>query len=126
MEGNLMKRLRRRAGTMEYLQEQHDLVVLKPEEYRGQWQDYFNNDQPIYVELGMGKGKFITEMSAMYPEINFIGIDLYDELVRKASEKALDSAGEDVEGGSSSQTRNLALALYNIEKLENVFASGEI
>ena len=60
----------------------------------------------------MGKGRFITEMSRKYPDINFIGIDMYDELIRKAAEK--------------SDAPNLAFALVNIEKIEQVFADHEI
>jgi tRNA (guanine-N7-)-methyltransferase len=117
-----MKRLRRRPGTKDFLMEQKDLVVLEPDTYKGKWCDFFGNDHPIYVELGMGKGKFITEMSTMYPDINFIGIDLYDELIRKASEKARGLT----ENEETYNPRNLALVLYNIEQLEKVFTEGEV
>ncbi len=108
-----MKRLRRRSGTKQYLMEQKQLVVLQPDQYKGKWSEFFGNEHPIHVELGMGKGKFITEMSELYPHINFIGIDLYDELIRKASEKVTSST-------------NLALVLFNIEQLEKVFDEAEV
>lgn len=117
-----MTRLRRRHGTREFLEEQEDLVVLQPEQHRGHWSELFENDRPIYVELGMGKGEFITQMSSMYPEINFIGIDLYDELIRKAAEKAIQTDG----AGDSVVPDNLYLVMCNIEKIEQVFAEGEV
>ncbi|CAH0122026.1 MULTISPECIES: tRNA (guanosine(46)-N7)-methyltransferase TrmB [unclassified Paenibacillus] len=115
-------RLRGRKGIRESLERQRDLVVLEPHLYKGRWNEFFGNDRPIYVELGMGKGQFISLMSAKYPETNFIGIDMYDELVRRASEKARAAAAETGEERPS----NLALARANIETIEEIFAPGEI
>lgn len=115
-------RLRGRKGIREALEQQQDLVVLDPEPYRGKWNLFFGNERPIYVELGMGKGRFISEMSVRYPEINFIGVDMYDELVRRASEKAQAAWGEKPEG----RPRNLALVRYNIQDIEQMFADHEI
>ena len=42
-------------------------------DYKGIWNNYFKNDNPIYIEIGMGKGKFIIENAIKYPDINFIG-----------------------------------------------------
>jgi tRNA (guanine-N7-)-methyltransferase len=117
-------RLRRRSGTKLALQ-QDDLVVLQPKEWRGRWHERFGNQQPIHVELGMGKGRFINEMSMRHPEWNFIGIDRYDELLRRASEKAVETRKE-----SFTETRNkpnnLILVLGNIETIEEMFAPAEI
>jgi tRNA (guanine-N7-)-methyltransferase len=112
-------RLRRKAGTKEFLSRHQDMVVLNPREYRGRWRDFFGNGRPIHVELGMGKGKFISEMSVRHPDTNFIGIDLHDELLRRACERAVMVRGE-------SGAPNLCLALGNIEYLEEMFAPGEV
>ena len=58
-------------------------LVKNPKEYRGKWHEYFKNDNPIYIEIGMGKGKFIRENAKRYPNINFIGIEKYDSVVAK-------------------------------------------
>lgn len=115
-------RLRGRKGIRESLEQQKDLVVLEPHAYKGKWREFFGNDRPIYVELGMGKGQFVSRMSAKYPEANFIGVDMYDELVRRASEKARAVWAEQ---GMDSPP-NVALARANIETLEEIFAPGEI
>ena len=47
------------------------IVIKNPEDYRGKWQEFFNNTNPIYIEIGMGKGKFILENAKKYPNINF-------------------------------------------------------
>lgn len=71
-------RLRGRKGIRENLEQQVDLVVLEPKQHKGKWSELFGNDHPIFVEFGMGKGQFISQMSYKYPEFNFIGIDMYD------------------------------------------------
>ncbi|WP_160042451.1 tRNA (guanosine(46)-N7)-methyltransferase TrmB [Paenibacillus sp. USDA918EY] len=115
-------RLRGRKGIRENLEAQAGFVILDPRSHKGKWHALFGNDRPIYVELGMGKGQFISQMSFRYPDINFIGIDMYDELIRRASEKArLAWSERDVE-----TPPNLRLALANVEFLEDVFAEGEI
>lgn len=115
-------RLRGRKGIRETIERQHDLVVLNPAEWKGRWAERFGNDKPIYVELGMGKGKFISEMSLLHPEANFIGVDMYDELIRRASDKARTAAGRE-DGGAPD---NLALALFNIEHIADMFDEGEL
>ena len=80
-------RLRGRKGIRENLEQQEDLVVLDPGQYRGKWASLFGNDLPIHVEFGMGKGQFISQMSYKHQQVNFIGVDMYDELIRRASEK---------------------------------------
>lgn len=123
-------RLRRRKGTWDWLHGQRELVVLEPGNYKGTWSEYFGNTHPIHVELGMGKGQFVTEMSMKYPHVNFIGIDLYDELIRKAAEKAKqrwsqeNPAEDDSDPGDGPP--NLAVVLLNIEKISEVFATDEV
>ena len=115
-------RLRGRKGIRENLEQQVDLVVLDPKQHKGKWSELFGNDHPIFVEFGMGKGQFISQMSYKYPEFNFIGIDMYDELVRRASEKARNAWSQaDVE-----TPPNLKLALANIEQIEEVFEPEEL
>ena len=88
-------RLRGVKGIREALEQQPDLVVLNPKDYKGNWsENFFKNNYPIHVELGMGKGKFISELSLLNPNINYIGVDMYDELIRKASIKARRSREE--------------------------------
>ncbi|AFH59750.1 tRNA (guanosine(46)-N7)-methyltransferase TrmB [Paenibacillus caseinilyticus] len=114
-------RLRGRKGIKEALEAQPELVVLEPEMYKGKWSEAFGNDRPIHVEFGMGKGRFISQLSALNPEINYIGVDMYDELIRRGSEKAKESREE--HGGDLS---NLRLVRFNIEHIENMFEAGEI
>ena len=56
-------------------------------EYIGKWNEVFNNSNPIYIEIGMGKGKFIIENALKYPNINFIGIEKFDSILALALKK---------------------------------------
>lgn len=51
-------------------------VIKKPENYKGKWNVLFNNNNPICLELGMGRGSFIIEMAKLHPNINYIGLEL--------------------------------------------------
>lgn len=64
-----------------------ELVISKPEQYKGKWEQVFHNEHPIYIEIGMGKGDFIRENALKYPYINFIGIEKYDSIMALAIKK---------------------------------------
>lgn len=115
-------RLRGRKGIRESLEQQQELVILDPRQYKGKWSELFGNDYPIHVEFGMGKGQFISQMSHKHQNINFIGVDMYDELIRRGTEKAAAAWAE--EGVDTPP--NLKLALANVEYAEEVFAPGEL
>ena len=53
-------------------------------EHRGQWHAFFENDHPIHIEIGMGKGKFLMDLAALHPEINYIGIERYTSVLLRA------------------------------------------
>lgn len=59
-------------------------------DYKGKWSELFGNNNPIYIEIGMGKGKFIIENAVMYPDINFIGIEKFDSVICKGLQKIPD------------------------------------
>lgn len=115
-------RLRRRAGTMEALLQQPDLYVEDAKAFKGRWHEFFGNKQPLHVELGMGKGRFISGMCARHPEWNFIGIDMKEELLMQASDKAR-AAWQEV---AQLAPPNLALTLFNIEYVLDLFEQGEV
>ena len=62
-------------------------LIKNPEEYIGKWDQLFEKKQPIYIEIGMGKGKFLIENAIKYPDINFIEIEKYDSVVAKSLPK---------------------------------------
>ena len=62
-------------------------VIKNPEQYIGKYKELFNNDNPINIEIGMGKGDFIIGMAKKYPNTNFIGIEKYESVMVRAVEK---------------------------------------
>lgn len=62
-------------------------VIQKPQEYRGKWNTFFENENPLHIEIGMGKGKFIHTLAAQNPHINYIGIEMYSSVLYRAIEK---------------------------------------
>jgi len=62
-------------------------VIQDPTSYSGKFEKIFNNDNPIHIEIGMGKGDFIIGKALKYPNINFIGVEKYDSVLVRAIEK---------------------------------------
>ena len=79
-------RLRNVPGSRETIAE-HKLCILEEQPQAGKWQTIFGNDHPIYIEVGMGKGQFITTLAHQNPEINYIGIEKYSSVLVRALEK---------------------------------------
>lgn len=63
------------------------ILVTNLENCKGNWSNIFGNSNPIYIEIGMGKGKFIIENAINFPDINFIGIEKYDSVLASALKK---------------------------------------
>ena len=109
-------RLRNKPWAEDYLNEHQDLVVPNPEDYKGRWNELFGNDNPVHIEVGTGKGQFITGMAQANPDINYIGIELFDSVIVIAAKKAVDAG----------QPSNLRLLNVNGSKLEEYFAKGDV
>lgn len=85
-------------------------IIQNPEEYKGKFQTLFKNDNQIHLEIGMGKGDFIIGMAKKYPNINFIGIERFDSVILRATQKL-----EDIE------LPNLKLIRFDATEIENIF-----
>jgi len=79
-------RLRRVKNAKEILSE-CPFVIDNAKEYKGKYQSLFANNNPIHIEIGMGKGKFLLNMALENPDINFIGLEKYDSILVRAIEK---------------------------------------
>ncbi len=62
-------------------------LIRNSSDYLGKWKELFNNSNPIYIEIGMGKGDFLIENAIKNPDINFIGIEKFDSVIARACEK---------------------------------------
>ena len=82
-------RVRKRSGAEELIASYPQYVVDEPQKWKGRWTERFGNDQPIHIEIGMGKGQFIFGMAKAHPEINYIGIDMQTSVVSFALDKLI-------------------------------------
>ena len=85
-------------------------VVVRPEEFKGKFKTLFQNANPIHLEIGMGKGDFIINMALKYPEINFIGIEKFDSVLLRATEKL-----------EEKDIKNLKLIRFDATEIKNIF-----
>ena len=79
-------------------------------EYKGRWSKLFDNNNPIYIEIGMGKGDFIIENALRYKDINFIGVEKFDSVIVRAIQKS-----------NELELDNLKIVRIDANKLEEVF-----
>lgn len=108
-------RLRKIKNATEKLMQYTDVVCFTPQDNKGKWKSVFGNENPIYLEIGMGKGKFLTENAERHPDINYIGLEMSESIVLKAARKIREQ-----------NLRNLILLNINAATLPDVFADGEI
>jgi len=108
-------RVRNRKGATELLEANPQYVILNPEDAKGKWHKIFGNDHPIHIEVGSGKGAFITGMAKANPEINYIGIDIQKSVLSYALDKVLEA-----------DVPNIKLLWVDGDSLTNYFEDGEI
>ena len=107
-------RLRNVPGSREAIEES-EFTVNNPEEYKGKWKEIFKNNNPVRIEIGMGKGKFITRLALENPDINYVGIEKYSSVLIRALEKRQEL-----------EIDNLMFIRMDAENIEDVFAPGEV
>ncbi|MEY8426925.1 tRNA (guanosine(46)-N7)-methyltransferase TrmB [Lachnospiraceae bacterium 46-15] len=91
-------------------------VVQEPEAWKGKWGEIFGNDNPVHIEVGMGKGQFVTEMALRYPNINYVGIERYTSVLLRALQKR-----EKME-----EIPNLYYLCIDARDLPDIFAPDEV
>lgn len=107
-------RLRNIKGSREMIAESEH-VIPNPECYKGRWKELFKNDNPIHIEIGMGKGQFLMRQAAKNPNINFIGIEKFDSVLVRALEKR-----------KQEELNNIYFLRFDAQELLNIFAREEI
>jgi len=127
-------RLRRKPWVDAALEEYSDIVVIKEipfgvpeqpgsslekrnahEHRKGQWHEVFGRKAPLYVELGTGKGQFISELAEKNPSINFIGIEAQQDVLYYAAQKVREKG-----------LTNVRLLVFDINHVLDIFAPGEV
>lgn len=96
---------------------QSPYTVTEPEKHRGCWNQLFGNANPIQIEIGMGKGRFITTLARQNPKINYIGIERYSSVLLRAIQRMEEQEQE---------ISNLHFLCVDAAKIEDYFEKEEI
>ena len=115
MEENM--RLRNVKGSREMIAA-YEGVINKPQELKGKWAKEFGNNNPIHVEIGMGKGKFISTLAAMNKDINYVGIEKYSSVLIRAVQREENSEEE--------RPSNLRFIRFDAEYITDIFSENEV
>lgn len=110
-------RIRNKSWTKGEL-EKSPIFIRNAEEYKGKWQEVFNNNNPIHIELGCGKGYFVKEAMLQNQHINYIAIDLIDTILGIANRNILEKA-------EGKPIKNLVLTRYDIEEINNILSKED-
>lgn len=95
--------------------EQSVYCVKEPEAHKGCWQKAFETTQPLHIEIGMGKGRFIMDLAAANPDINYLGIERYSSVLLRALQKM-----------EQNPLPNLRFICMDAADVADVFAPGEV
>lgn len=107
-------RLRHIRGAEETIAES-PYVIQNPPENKGRWSRVFGNTNPIEIEVGMGKGRFIMELAAAHPDINYIGIERYSSVLLRGLEKR-----------AGLELNNIFFMCIDAKDMADIFAPGEV
>ena len=107
-------RLRHIRGAEETIAES-PYVIQEPELHKGSWNQVFGNDNPIQIEVGMGKGRFIMELAKQNPDINYIGIERYSSVLLRGLQKR-----------AQLELNNIYFMCIDAKTLPDIFAPCEV
>jgi tRNA (guanine-N7-)-methyltransferase len=94
---------------------QFENVLEYPSDMKGKWKDFFKNEHPVTLELACGKGEYSVGLGRLYPERNFIGIDIKGNRIWRGAKTALDEG-----------LTNVAFLRSHIDKITDYFEPGEV
>ncbi len=107
-------RLRNITGS-EKIIETNKYVIQKPKDMKSNWRNVFDKKGPLHIEIGMGKGQFITTMAKLYPNINYVGIEKYSSVLIRAIQKI-----------EEDYIPNLRFLCIDATELTEIFEKGEV
>lgn len=107
-------RMRNKPWADDFLRENFDVVIPEPEKLKGKWRTVFPANQPLHIEVGTGKGQFITGMAKKNQDINYIGIELAKSVIVTAAKKVKEL-----------ELENVKMININAAALTDIFEEGE-
>lgn len=89
--------------------------IQEPASHKGSWKDIFQNDHPIQIEIGMGKGQFLMQLAKEHPDINYVGIERYSSVLLRALQKM-----------DAEPLENIRFLCMDASTITEIFEKGEI
>ena len=115
LEKERVMRLRNKPGAKEAIAAHPHYILTDGTDYKGRWQERFETNQPLHIEVGSGKGQFVVNMAKAHPTINYIGIEVQQNAIISILEKQMEE-----------QLPNLQLLLVDGAELTDIFDEGEV
>lgn len=113
-KGRIIMRLRNIPGA-DAVVSNSPYCISNPMELKGKWQSFLGSIQPIHIEIGMGKGRFLMDMAQAHPDIQYIGIERYTSVLLRAVQKMDELA-----------LNNVHFICEDAKNLPDIFAKDEI
>lgn len=109
-------RLRKRPETHEKMIKFSEFYLINDSVHKkGDWQSVFGNENPIHLEIGCGKGQFVLGLAALNPEVNYVAMELHEEVIAQALKKA-----------TKTELKNVRFIRENANRVDELFAKGEV
>ncbi|MCQ6274429.1 tRNA (guanosine(46)-N7)-methyltransferase TrmB [Bacillus sp. V3B] len=108
-------RLRHKPWAKDKIQQYPQYVISNPEQLKGKWGSVYEKDQPVHIEIGMGKGRFVTEMARSNPDINYLGVELQESVIVSALDRLIEA-----------ELPNVKLLNADAANLPLYFSKGEV
>lgn len=110
-------RARYKPWAAELIEGHPEIIIPEPEKLKGKWNEEFGNQSPLHIEAGTGKGRFIIGLALANPDVNYIGIELFDSVIVTALQTVLEE-----ENGIP----NLRLLRADAKNMESIFEKNEV
>lgn len=97
-----------------------EFFIKNPCDYKDNWKDFFKNGNPLELEVGCGKGNFVSHKGLLNPDVNFLAVDLISNMLavaRRNIVKLFSDNGKDC--------NNIALTSYNVDRISEIVSSGD-
>lgn len=108
-------RLRNKPWAKDKIQQYPQYIISAPEQLKGKWGSVYEKDQPLHIEIGTGKGRFVTEMARANPTVNYLGIELQESVIVSALDRLIEA-----------ELPNIKLLNADAVNLPLYFAKGEV
>ncbi len=97
------------------MEAQEHVFITHPETLKGNWKTEFNNDNPLFIEVGSGKGQFVLGMAQQFPDVNFIAIELFESVAVSIVQKLVETP-----------MSNVRVLTVDAKQLVDYFEAGEV